>query len=193
MQGLERVFTKYLFRDADAPDGVARIIRYKKGAGAINGNTNWASICFTRLWVSKKAGQKIFDGLAGATIAEWHEEDFISREFASIPGSMLPDKHPALITLRKRVRFVEGEAQRSGVCTDGEIRFDCFPYQVRTLRLYARIYVRAEITVWPAVEATLFYGGHIVRDQIVTEVVSFVDRCPKHVRAGLPVHSVGIT
>jgi len=58
------------------------------------------------------------------------------------------------------------------------IRNDRFLDQIRALRLYARIEVLAVVAVRRAVEAAVLHRGQVIRHEIVTELVTFVDDGP---------------
>src|SRR6266446_3124687 len=99
---------------------------------------------------------------------------------------MQGQKRPVAIVLRKLRRRVELHAQRSRVRRKQNVGNDRHLYNVRHLSDVHGIVMLADVAERPAVESAILYRRHVIRYQIVAEIVALIDGSPKRVCAGLP-------
>ena len=99
---------------------------------------------------------------------------------------MLGEKCPALVFLREHVTRVEDEIQDCDVRPQKDVGYEGLLDRVRRLSFSSRIFVRTDVGERPAVKASLLDRGEIVRDQIISETVSFLDRSPERIGSWVP-------
>ena len=51
--------------------------------------------------------------------------------------------------------------------------------QVLPLAIHARVQVRADVAVGPAIEAAILHGGEVVGHQVIAQPISLIHRCPQ--------------
>src|SRR6185312_4918035 len=64
--------------------------------------------------------------------------------------------------------------------------------EVRTLRLHARIDMLAVIAVWPAIEGAILHRSHVVRHEVGTDLVTFIDHGPQRAALWLEGQAIRI-
>src|SRR2546422_1057134 len=105
---------------------------------------------------------------------------------------MQGEKRAVAIVLRKLRYRVELHAQRSGVRRKQNVGNERHFYEVRHLSDVHGIVMLADVAERPAIESAVFHGRHVIRHQIVAEIVALIDGSPERVCAGLPRQRGGI-
>src|SRR4051812_41472453 len=98
----------------------------------------------------------------------------------------------ALIFFREHCAGVEGPVDNGHMRSEGDVRHDRLFHQVRLLPLVARIFVWPEIGERPAVESALLDAYEIVRHQIVTQGITFLNGSPEGGCTGVKMNGGGV-
>src|SRR5260370_41385569 len=72
------------------------------------------------------------------------------------------------------------------------VRRNSFRHQIGPLWRNAVVDMLAEIAVGPAIETAVLYRGHVIRHQIIAELVALVDGDPQRAALRLPTRPVRI-
>src|SRR5881394_2536045 len=99
---------------------------------------------------------------------------------------MLPDEGARRILRAERFALAEGQAERGGVRPERIVGDDCLREHVGPGRLDANVDMIAVIAPRPAVEAAILYRGHVIRDQVVADLIALIDRNPELLAPWVP-------
>jgi hypothetical protein len=99
----------------------------------------------------------------------------------------LADENAAAILFWEALTVIEGQTQRGGVCSDGEVGNVRLGDQIGAFAFAARVFVAAEVGIGPAVEGAVLHAGDVLVDEIVAQFVTFGDGSPEH--AGVWIRS----
>src|SRR6516225_776117 len=89
-------------------------------------------------------------------------------------------------------RCIELHAERRGVRWKKNIRNDRRLHEVWHLSDMQRIVMLTNVAERPAVETALFHRRCVIGNQIISEIVAFIDGGPEDVRSRLPCKRCGI-
>ena len=106
---------------------------------------------------------------------------------------MLADKCAAAVGCGKYILLIEGQSERSGMCAQGKIRNDGLLYQFRFFLFHLRIFVLPPICIWPPIKSARFYAGQVIRNEIVSKVIPFINGSPECSCSRCPCHADGIS
>src|SRR5580704_2558774 len=113
------------------------------------------------------------------SLVQRHANDLVTGARRSVPGSMLGCEDVSFILRRELVAVVEGHLQRCIVRLQYDIRSDDLVLQVRPFPHQPRILMTAHVPPRPSVESPRLHMRNVVRNQVVAQAISLVDRAPK--------------
>ncbi len=125
-------------------------------------------------------------------VFEAHEDHLVAAQRLAIPRAVLADEGAAAVLRGQQVARVEHEAERGRVRAERVVRDDGLLYEIGPRRRDTVVRVRAEPAVRPAVKPAFTHRGHVVRHEIVAQLVAFVDRRPQLPGDRLPVEPVRV-
>src|SRR4051794_34422424 len=104
---------------------------------------------------------------------------------------MLADENTRTIHFGKVVAAGECQPKRRRMIAERVIRFCGLGHQIWIGR-NTGVGVLAVITEWPAIKPAILDGGHVIGNEIASQLVALIDRGPQRFGLRFPVHSVGL-
>ena len=183
------------------PNGAAAVVGDEHAAVCAEGDAYGAApdVAFR----CDEPGEEVFVAAFGLAVVHGDADDLVASSFGSVPGAMLGGEGIAVI-LEREVLFGSGSEchlERRHVGLDEDVGNDDLAAQIDVLagvsvwrsgcslgicggsisagRGETRVTVRTDVVPGPAVKAVFLDGRHVVRDEVVAEIVTFIDGAPE--------------
>src|SRR5262249_21388815 len=133
------------------PNPISTVVGNQHGSIWSNSHTDRTAPLRIRHRIDDEAAKEVLNRAEFATL-KWNKDDLCAVGRRAIPRSVQRHEQAIPIPLRELRAGIESDAERSGVCRNQNIGYDCALHEIGLALGYARVDVSARVTVGPTIE-----------------------------------------